>query len=46
MKCAVCGEKIEEIFLNKILGTYVKKKAVCINCQKTYSMKEIKEKLK
>ena len=50
MKCDVCKEKIEENFLNKIKGTYIgsgkNKKAVCQNCQKTTTFKEIKEKLK
>jgi Zn-finger protein len=39
MKCKICGEKIKTIFLNKILGTYIKDKkgkqvAVCSSCQK------------
>jgi len=33
-KCAVCREKIEVTFLEKIRGTYVKGKAVCFKCQK------------
>lgn len=35
MKCSICNEKIEEIFLGKIKGTYIKKKPVCSNCQRT-----------
>ena len=50
MKCDVCKEKVETTFLEKIKGTYIgrykKKKLVCNNCQKKYSMKEITEKLK
>lgn len=39
MKCSMCNEKIEETFLGKILGTYIKdgkgkKQAVCSACQK------------
>lgn len=34
MKCSICNEKIEETFLGKIIGTYVKKKPVCDKCQK------------
>ena len=37
-KCDICGEKIENLFLGKISGTYIKKdkklKAVCGNCQR------------
>ena len=46
MKCAICGEKVEEIFLGKIKGTYVGKKVVCRECQKNYSMDVIKAKVK
>jgi NAD-dependent SIR2 family protein deacetylase len=35
MKCSKCGNKIEETFLGKIKGTYVKKEPICDNCQKT-----------
>lgn len=49
LKCAVCGEKIEANFLEKIFGTYVgkgkKKKAVCSKCQKKYGDK-VKEMIK
>lgn len=44
MKCSICGRKIEETFLKKILGTYIKKgkkkKAVCFECQKKFPRKE------
>lgn len=36
MKCSICNEEIEEIFLGKIDGTFVKKKPVCSKCQKKY----------
>ncbi len=42
MKCTICKKKIEETFLEKIKGTYVKGKAVCNECQKTQTDK-IKE---
>lgn len=32
-KCSLCGEKVEETFLGKIKGTYVKGKIVCNKCQ-------------
>jgi len=39
VKCDECKEKIEETFLGKIKGTYIKdgkkKKVICSNCQKT-----------
>lgn len=42
-KCALCKEKIETTFLNKIQGTYIgpkkKRKAVCTRCQKKYKEK-------
>ena len=48
MKCDLCNSKIEETFLEKIKGVYIKinskLKYVCSNCQKKYSMNEIKEK--
>jgi len=45
MKCEICRKKIDETFLKKILGTYVKdekgkKHAVCFECQKKFSNKE------
>ncbi|MBU2638295.1 MAG: hypothetical protein KJ955_04945 [Nanoarchaeota archaeon] len=47
LKCAICGNKIESNFLEKIFGTYVgkKKKAVCNNCQKQHGDK-VKEMVK
>ena len=50
MKCEICKENISTTFLEKIRGTYVKanKKSyiVCDNCQKKFSIKDIKDKLK
>lgn len=47
VKCDICKDKIEETFLNKIKGSYVKVngklKIVCKKCQKKY--KDLKEKL-
>jgi len=45
MKCEICRKKIEETFLKKILGTYVKdekgkKHAVCFECHKKFPSKE------
>jgi len=45
MKCEICKKKIDETFLKKILGTYVKdekgkKHAVCFECQKKFPSKE------
>jgi len=45
MKCEICKKKIEETFLKKILGPYVKdekgkKHAVCFECQKKFPTKE------
>ncbi|MCX6711767.1 MAG: hypothetical protein NT139_01880 [Candidatus Woesearchaeota archaeon] len=45
IKCAICGEKIETTFLEKIKGTYIKKKTICSNCQRKYKDK-LKEKIK
>jgi len=45
IKCAICGEKIETTFLEKMKGTYIKKKTVCSNCQRKYKDK-LKEKIK
>ena len=41
MKCSICKEKIEETFLGKIMGGYVKdskgkKLPVCSICQRKY----------
>jgi len=45
MKCEICKKKIEETFLKKIIGTYIKdakgkKHSVCQECQKKYKTKE------
>ena len=45
MKCEICKKKIEETFLKKILGTYVKdekgkKHVICFECQKKFPSKE------
>ncbi len=50
MKCAICNSKIEEIWLGKIKGTYIKKDkkkyTVCRECQTKFKTKEeILEKL-
>ena len=40
VKCDLCGQKIEMTFLNKIIGTIVKKdgkkKNICANCQRKH----------
>jgi len=40
MKCDLCKQEIEETFLHKIKGSYVKadgkKKVVCSECQRKY----------
>lgn len=51
MKCEICKSKIEENFLEKMFGSYVKdakgkKHTICSNCQKKYkTKKEILEKI-
>jgi len=46
MKCNICNEKIEETFMKKIVGTFVKKEgsskrySVCPVCQKKFTTKE------
>jgi|TARA_B100002003_G_scaffold240093_1_gene260245 ribosome-binding protein aMBF1 (putative translation factor) len=45
MKCEICGNKINENFLGKLIGTYVKDKAgkqhtICFECQKKFPSKE------
>ncbi|MFP4403441.1 MAG: hypothetical protein ACOC3X_00695 [Nanoarchaeota archaeon] len=50
MKCDICGKKIEQNFLDKFFGTYVKnsknkKKIICNQCQKNLSKEEILEKI-
>ena len=44
-KCEICRNKIEETFLEKIKGTFINKKVVCADCQKQYTVEELKEKL-
>lgn len=45
MKCSVCKEAVETHFLEKVKGTYFKKKGnlhvVCSACQQTYHKDEI-----
>lgn len=43
VKCAICKEKIEVTFLEKIKGSYVKKKPVCNECQKKYKEKLVEK---
>lgn len=45
MKCGLCKNAIEQTFLGKILGTYVKDAkgkphTVCFECQKKFRKKE------
>ncbi|MFC1690726.1 hypothetical protein ACFL0W_00970 [Nanoarchaeota archaeon] len=45
MKCEICKSKVQEIFLNKPIGTYIKdekgkKHIVCFECQKKFQTKE------
>ncbi|HII16865.1 TPA: hypothetical protein HA361_03045 [Candidatus Woesearchaeota archaeon] len=45
MKCEICGRKIEETFLKKVVGTYVKgrkgkKHLVCNHCQPKFQSKK------
>jgi len=45
-KCSICGNKIQELFLEKLNGTIVKKPGsskqyeVCFECQKKFPNKE------
>ncbi len=45
-KCSICNDKLEELFLEKIKGTIVRKPGgkkqylVCFKCQKKYPDKE------
>ena len=49
MKCEICSAKIESTFLEKIKGTYIKKKgklkAICHACKQKYTQKEINDKI-
>ena len=45
MKCEICGKAIDNTFLGKLIGTYVKDKngklhSVCFECQKKFISKE------
>lgn len=45
MKCEICNSKVQETFLKKIIGTYVKdekgkKHTICFECQKKFTTKE------
>lgn len=45
VKCEICKNKIDTIFLNKLLGTYIKdekgkKHSVCFSCQKKFNTKD------
>ncbi len=48
VKCDICNEKIETLFLGKIRGTYIKKdnklRTVCSKCQSRLK-EEIQENL-
>ncbi|MBT5396775.1 hypothetical protein HOL21_01010 [Candidatus Woesearchaeota archaeon] len=45
-KCTICGNKLVELFLNKVKGTVIKKEGsgkqyhVCFECQKKHASKE------
>lgn len=39
VKCKLCGNKIEELFLGKIKGTIIKGEHVCADCQKKHKDK-------
>ena len=46
VKCSICGNKLQELFLEKLKGTIVKKPGkskqynVCFECQKKFKTKE------
>jgi len=45
VKCSICNKKLEQTFLKKIIGTYIKDKkgkkhAVCFECQKKFPDKD------
>ena len=50
MKCDKCGEKITELIMGKIKGTYLKKEGklfkICSDCQKNYTVEELKKGVK
>lgn len=49
MKCNICDNKVQETFLGKIIGTFVrkdgKKRVVCRECQSKLTKEEIFEKI-
>ncbi|MBI4143994.1 hypothetical protein HY486_01985 [Candidatus Woesearchaeota archaeon] len=49
MKCSICNNVVEETFLGKIKGTFVRKDKksypVCFSCQASADFKSIFEKL-
>ena len=49
MKCDSCKQEIQTTFLDKIVGTYIKKdgkqKAVCDECQRAFDTEELLERL-
>jgi len=49
MKCSICNGKIENTFLEKIKGSYIRKKGklhtICSDCQKKYKKEEVLNKL-
>ncbi|MBU2496899.1 MAG: hypothetical protein KJ767_02475 [Nanoarchaeota archaeon] len=34
MRCTECNKEIDETFMEKLKGTYIKGKPYCSNCQK------------
>ena len=45
MKCTLCKKEIQETFMGKIKGTYIKGKPYCSACQKQLQKtKHLKEK--
>ena len=46
VKCSICNNKVVEMFLDKIKGTYIqktgssKKYPVCFECQKKFQSRE------
>jgi len=50
MKCDSCKKKMEETFMNKIVGTIIKdqkgkKHNICPECQKKHSKEELLKKI-
>tara|TARA_Y100000310_G_C20205082_1_gene588715 strand:+ start:146 stop:310 length:165 start_codon:yes stop_codon:yes gene_type:complete len=45
-KCSICGNKLQELFLEKLKGTIIRKPgknkqySVCFECQKKFKTKE------